>query len=841
MTIEEQVRQFSQKKAALLRVLLDKKNDRVFKAPLLKQVRGAVVPLSHAQERLWLLEQIGGVGSAYHLPAAVRLSGVLDVQALERAFATLVERHEGLRTRFAVLDGSPVQVIDPAGSFVLAVENLSELSEDERTSATRQRIQALAQQRFDLEQGPLFRAHLLRLSDDEHIAVVVTHHIVSDGWSTGILIREVGALYAAFSQGRPSPLDALPVQYADYALWQRDWLQGEVLARQVGYWKARLSGAPAALDLPTDRVRPAVQSFKGAAHGFTLPAELTRGLSELARREGATLFIVLLAAFQIVLSRWSGQADIVVGSPIAGRTHRELEGLIGFFVNVLPLRTNLDGDPSFGELLQRVKETALGAYAHQDLPFEKLVAELQPVRDLSRQPVFQVLFALQNVPRETLQLPGLELRRLGDGRPTAKFDLALYVNERESWLDGYFEYAADLFDQSTVERFAEHLKTLLKGIVSAPQARLSELPVLSEAERRRLLVEWNDTAAAYPRDKCLHELFGQQSGKTPDAIALAYEDSALSYGELDRHANQLAHYLRGLGVGPETIVGLCVERSLEMVVGLLGILKAGGAYLPLDPNYPAERLSYMMSNARASVIVTQAGLVDRLPEDEARVVLLDSDWNKVEGQLVTAPLNTTLPDNLAYVIYTSGSTGQPRGVMVRHRGVVSYFTFLIQTYGLGPDETVLHVSSISFDPSIRDLLGPLLSGGRLVILHGRDERNPLGYVDAIQKNSVTTLLSITPSLLGSIVDSCHGGRFATDSLRQVLTCGEALHYPLCTAVGGLFGRARLVNQYGPTECTMSSSYYRVTEIPEANGMVPIGRPINKEVFRCHRNPTIGRN
>ena len=385
--------------------------------PLVVQERPDELPLSYAQERLWLLDQIGGVGTAYNMPAAVRLQGHLDVASLERSFATVVDRHEGLRTRFGVVEGAPVQVIDPAGSFELAIEDLSELAEGERRAAARERMHVLMQQPFDLERGPLFRAKLVRLSAEEHIAVVVMHHIVSDGWSIGVLIREVEALYAAYSQGRASPLPALPVQYADYAVWQRGWLQGEVLEQQVSYWKEHLNGAPAALELPTDRPRPAVPSYRGAHHGFALPAELTASLNELARGEGATLFMVLLAAFNVVLSRWSGQRDIVVGSPIAGRTHRELEGLIGFFVNTLALRTDLSGDPSFRELLGRVKETALGAYAHQDLPFEKLVAELQPVRDLSRQPLFQVLFALQNVPQERLQLPGLELRRTDGGRP----------------------------------------------------------------------------------------------------------------------------------------------------------------------------------------------------------------------------------------------------------------------------------------------------------------------------------------------------------------------------------------------------------------------------------------
>jgi len=507
------------------------------------------------------------------------------------------------------------------------------LPEGERAAAARERIHALTQQLFDLARGPLFRAHLLRLSENEHVAVVVMHHIVSDGWSIGVLVREVGALYAAYSQGQASPLAELSVQYADYALWQRGWLQGEVLEKQVSYWKERLSGAPAALELPTDRPRPAVQSYRGAGLNIELSPDVTASLHELARAEGATLFMVLLAAFKVVLSRWSGQTDIVVGSPIAGRTHRELEGLIGFFVNTLALRTDLNGDPSFRELVGRVRETALGAYTHQDLPFEKLVAELQPVRDLSRQPLFQVVFALQNVPQERLQLPGLELRRAGGGGPTSKFDLSLFVQERDGGLEAYFEYATDLFERPTIERLAGHLRVLLEGIVADPDVAIGALPLLSESERRQLLVEWNETSADYPREQCLHQLFMAQAAKTPDAVALVYEDLQLSYSELDRRSSQLAHHLRDLGVGPETIVGLCVERSLEMVVGLLGILKAGGAYLPLDPNYPAERLAYMLADANAAVVVTQASVQAQLGEVAARKVRLDHSDALSKGSL----------------------------------------------------------------------------------------------------------------------------------------------------------------------------------------------------------------
>ena len=575
---------------------------------LVAQPRPEVLPLSYAQERLWLLEQIEGAGSAYNVPMAMQLLGALDVGALERAFATIVGRHEGLRTRFAVVEGSPVQVIDAAGEFDLAMTDLGTLPEDERPAAARQQVHTLTQRPFDLARDPLLRVQLIRISDDEHIAVVVMHHIVSDGWSVGVLIRELGALYAAFAEGRRSPLPQLAVQYADYALWQRGWLQGEVLERQLSYWTRQLAGAPGVLELPTDRPRPPLPSFRGARLPVAMSAKLSAAIGGLARRSGATPYMVLLAAFQLLLSRWSGQADVVVGSPIAGRTERQTEGLIGFFVNTLVMRADISDDPSFEELLARVKETALGAYAHQDIPFEKLVEHLQPQRDLSRQPLFQVMFALQNLPRQTLELPGLRLLPMERAEGSAMFDLFLELTESPIGLGGAFEYATDLFDRSTIERLLSSYVTLLEGIVAEPERRVSEYALLNAAERQHIVVERNATATDYPKDKCVHELFAEQAAKTPDAVAVTHEDGQLNYGELDRRSNQLAHHLRGLGVGREQVVGLCMERSLDLVVGLLGILKAGGAYLPLDPSYPPQRLAYMMADAKVSVLVTQAAL-----------------------------------------------------------------------------------------------------------------------------------------------------------------------------------------------------------------------------------------
>jgi len=662
-------------------------------------------------------------------------------------------------------------VIDAPGEFRLDVVDLSGLGEEEREAEARRLIREDAARPFDLAAGPLLRAKLLRLGAGEHVALVNMHHIVSDGWSQGVLIREIGALYAANVAGRPSPLAELPIQYADYALWQREWLQGEALARQVEYWKDRLSGAPAALALPTDRPRPAVQSFRGAVLPFGLSAELSSGLVDLSRRSGATLYMVLLAAFSVLLGRYSGQEDIVVGSPIAGRRRAELEGLIGFFVNTLVLRTDLSGAPRFGELVGRVKEAALGAYAHQDLPFEKLVEELQPVRDLSRQPLFQVSFALQNVPQETLELPGLQLSHAGGSAVTSKFDLSLHVFESGDELHGIVEYATDLFDGGTIARLIGHFRTLLEGIVAAPESPISELPLLSAAERHRLLVEWNATAAAYPREKCVHELFAAQAARTPEAVAVVFEDRQLSYGELDRRSNQLAHHLRGLGVGPETVVGLCVERSLEMVVGLLGILKAGGAYLPLDPRYPRERLAYMLADACCLVVVTQAGLTAQLPQHEGAVVCLDAAWAEIARQPASAPASGAGPDNLAYVIYTSGSTGKPKGVMVRHGGVTNYLDYASTTYAVAAPSRALVSTPLSFDATLTSLIVPLVSGQPTRLLPDNEELDALGAM--LRAGDNFGLLKVTPTHLDVLKQTMPVSTFAEQRCAVVIG-GEAL-------------------------------------------------------------------
>ncbi len=796
--------------------------------------RDGEIALSFSQNRLWVLEQLEALGPAYNIAAAVRMDGILDMIALERAFAELVRRHEILRTRFVTRDDQVFQAIDEAAPFRLALMDLSDLDPAQRADAIRRAEQDEAAHRFDLAQGPLIRATLLRLSAQEHIILVTMHHIVSDGWSMSIVIREIGALYAAFMEGRPSPLAGLPVQYADFAVWQRRWLQGEVLDKQVAYWKARLAGAPPALDLPTDRARPLTQSYRGASCTFELPKELTGALAALARQEGATLFMVLLAAFKVVLSRWSGQEDIVVGTPVAGRTHAETEDLIGFFINMLALRTSLAGNPDFRTLLRQVRDGALEAYAHQEMPFERLVEEVRPVRDLSRQPIFQTLVVLQNMPQERLELPGLTLRRVTEQRATAKFDLSLYLQETEHGLAGTLEYATDLFEQDTIERLKDHYRLLLEGVVADPEQPISLLPMLTGVEQHLLLEAWNDTAADFPRDKLLHELFADQAALTPDAVAVIHDQQQLTYRELDRRSNRLAHHLQSLGVGPEIIVGLCVERSPEMIVAMLAILKAGGAYLPLDPAYPSNRLAYMLRDAAARVIVTRTASHPSLPDQTAHIVDLDAHHHVIEACPDTPPASGADPASLAYVIYTSGSTGHPKGVMIVHEGVVNYITTLNRRYSVSSSDRVLQSSSISFDPSVRDIWCPLVAGAKLIVPHGLDQADRASSFGFVSSVGISLVLSVTPSVLNAPLSD-----EATEplpELRALLTCGEALSYETCRLTRSRMGyHFPIVNQYGPTECTMSSTFFVVGDEP-AVGIVPIGRPIaNRKVYVLDRH------
>jgi aspartate racemase len=796
--------------------------------PLEPAPREGLLRLSFAQERLWFLHQLEPDSLFYNIPVAWRLKGVLHQALLQQSLDALVVRHEILRTTFPTVNGRPVQVIGTAIDTRIPVEDFRFIPAPKREEAVEQYLRKKQQEPFDLASGPLFRAKLLRLAEDEHVFFLTMHHIVSDGWSIGIFTRELAALYQAFCNGDSSPLPDLPIQYTDFAHWQRRWLKGEVLDNQLSYWRQQLKGITV-LQIPTDRPRPAVQTFQGATRKVKLPLRLCKSLRSLSRQERATLFMTLLAAFQTLLYRYTGQDDIVVGSPIANRNRAEIEGLIGFFVNSLAMRSDLSGNPSFRELLGRVREVALGAYAHQDLPFEKLVEDLQPERDMSRSPLFQIMFAFQNAPMEALELPGLTLTPYGMDSLTVRFDMEFHLWEKPDGLHCAMVYNTNLFDAPTITRMLGHYRTLLEGIVANPEQRISELSLLTEAERQQLLVEWNDTRTDYPKNSCIHELFEAQVERNPDAIAVMFGNQQLSYRELNVQSNQLAHYLKKRGVGPEVMVGICLERSVEMVVGLLGILKAGGAYVPLDPEYPQERLAFMLEDTKTPLLLTQASLKEHLPKYSGRVVCLDSDWRKLEGNS-TSNLNPGLTArNLAYVMYTSGSTGRPKGTCIEHRSVIRLIkeTNYVK---LGPQEVFLQFAPISFDASTFELWGSLLNGTKLVVfpMH-RPSLKDLG--EFIQKEGITTLW-LTAALFHQMMD---GQLESLTYVRQILAGGEALSVPHVQKMIERLGDHRLINGYGPTENTTFTACHVMTAESCIGRSVPIGAPIsNTQVYILDR-------
>ncbi|CAG0936138.1 nonribosomal peptide synthetase DhbF [Thermoflexales bacterium] len=777
-----------------------------------------LLPVSFAQQRLWFLDQLEPGNPAYNVPAAVRLTGTLNVPALEHSFQLIVHRHESLRTTFAVVNGQPVQVIASTLPLALPLIDLSTLPETVREAEAQHWAYVLARTPFDLSRGPLLQMQLIRLDQEEHLFCVTMHHIISDAWSLGLLVQELAAAYPALSAGKSVALPELPIQYADFAVWQRDWLQGSALERQVTYWKQQLADVVPALNLPTDRQRPATQTFHGARHTLALPAPLVRSLQTLSRREGGTLFMTLLAAFQVLLYRHTGQEDITVGTPIANRNRRESEGLIGFFVNTLVLRTRLTGHLRFREVLRQVREVALAAYAHQDLPFEKLVDEIQPDRALTWNPLFQVMFALQNAPRTALTLPGLKVQLLDLDNGTAKVDLLLNLDETGESLSGWFEYNTDLFDPATVARLAARFQLLLEGISADPEQSIAHLPLLSESEQY-LLAQWNETRTSYPRNESVPELFEAQAARTPEAIALVFEDVHLTYRELNCRANQLAHYLRRQGLGPETLVGVSTDRSVEMIVALLGILKAGGAYLPLDPSYPRERLTFMLAEGQVSLLLTQQHLIMDLPQHQARPICLDTDWPIIAQASDANPINRVAAENLAYVMYTSGSTGKPKGISVVQRGIVRLVKET-RYADFSANEVFLQFAPLAFDASTLEIWGALLNGGRLVIFPTpTPSLEELGQV--LRCYGVTTLW-LTAGLFHQMVDH-RLDDLAT--LRQLLAGGDVLSTMHVSRVRQALKNLRLINGYGPTENTTFTCYYPVSDSAESSASVPIGRPI----------------
>ncbi len=775
-------------------------------------------PLSSAQERLWFLDQYEPANPTYNRPLALCLAGSLDIVALERSLSEIVRCHDILRTTFPSSAGQPRQVVTPPSSIALAVVDLPPCAEGQRETAIRRCMSEEGERPFDLVRGPLWRALLLHLDDDAHILLITLHHIISDGWSDGVLSRELGTLYNTFVTAQPATLPDLPIQYADYASWQRERLAGGAFDKHLAYWRDHLAGAPTVLDLPTDRPRPSTQTFHGATYSTLLPTDVMAALKRLSQDENTTLYMTLLAAFQTLLHRYTGRDDLLVGSPIAGRTRVETEPLIGFFVNTLVLRGDLSGDPTFIALLARTRATTLAAYDHQDLPFERLVAELQPPRDPSRNPLVQVLFALQNARRANLELTGLTVQSLDVDTKTAKFDLSLSITDTPEGAHAAFEYNTDLFDAGAIERLSCHVRTLLEGVVADPNRPISALPLLTGAERRQLLVDWNDTRTDYPRDACIHELFAARAARTPDASAVVYEDEQLTYRALDERANRLAHYLQQLGVGPDVLVGICVERSIEMVVALLGILKAGGAYLPLDLAYPHERLTFMLQDSQAPVLLTQQRLRDRLPAYDGAVVLIDADAAAIAAAPAEAPPCVAPPATLAYVLYTSGSTGRPKGVQVPHRALTNLLASMRGEPGITAADTLLAVTTLSFDIAALELYLPLIAGARLVVV-SRDVATDGTRLGAALSRSGATVMQATPATWRILLEAGWQG----SATLTALCGGEAMPRALADA---LLPRVKaLWNMYGPTETTIWSTIQHVQRDDAASGPISIGRPI----------------
>lgn len=822
--------ELSQRKAEIVS-FLKKANQSVsyIAPPLVPVSRDRNLLLSFAQQRLWFLDQLVPNNPFYNMPAAVRLTGDVNLAALEKAFNEIVRRHEALRTNFAVIEGQPVQKIASDLSISIPRIDLRSIPEIEREKEAQQLIVQEAERPFNLSTDPPLRIMLVQLGETEYLLMLNMHHIVSDGWSIGVLIQELGVIYTALVREKPSPLPELSIQYADFADWQRQWLQGEVLETQLSYWRKQLDGI-SMLNLPTDRPRPAVQSYQGRRQLLQLPKKLSDDLVALSQREGVTLFMTLLAAFKILLYRYTQQEDIAVGSPIANRNRVEIESLIGFFVNSLVLRTDLSKNPTFRELLGRVKEVALGAYAHQDLPFEKLVEELHPDRQLNQNPLFQVAFALQNAPMEALELPGLTLSPQQLDAGTARFDLEFHLWERspnnQLWVDstggisGFVIYSADLFEEATINRAIAHFQTLLEAIVANPDRRIAELPILSEAERHQLLVQWNQTQANYPKNLCVHELVEIQADRNREAIALEWGDDRLTYGELNIRSNKLAHYLTKLGVGAEVVVALCIERSLDAIVAMLGILKAGGAYLPLDPTSPRDRLNLMLEDAKVPILLTHQQWQEHLGVGNYQVVCLDKDWEIIDRESLDNPSKTVTTDNLAYVIYTSGSTGQPKGVEIEQGSLLNLIFWHQKEFKISPGDRATQVAGIAFDACGWEIWPYLAAGASVSFPNDEIRRSSEQLQDWLVSQAIT--ISFLPTPLAEKILQLNWPENA--ALRILLTGGEKLHqYPLESH------RFKVVNNYGPTENTVVTTSGFVCD--RSHTAPTIGRPIaNTQVY-----------
>jgi amino acid adenylation domain-containing protein len=778
-------------------------------------------PLSLEQQRLWFFNQLEPGSPLYNMPIASRLRGVLNPRALQQAMDAVVARHEALRTRF--VGQEPAQTIEAPSSVPMLSIDLREFPATQREAEARRVLEAEAKRSFDLSRDLMVRAALVRMAEQEWVFLVLMHHIASDDWSWRVFCSEVVAAYDAIISNRKADLREPAIQYADFSVWQKDWLRGDVLEKQLAYWRKQLEGAPAVLELPTDHPRPASQTFRGACEWLKLPAALTEKINVLSQSGGFTPFMILLAAFQTLIHRYTGQEDIVVGSPVAGRTRASLEKVIGLFVNMLALRTKLDGNPSFFDLLHRTQTTVLEALAQQELPFEKLVEELQPQRSASYSPLIQVMFAFQDELSDNLKLSGVTTSAFPLDPGTAKFDLTFTLVKSGSGLDCCAEFNTDLFEAATVRRMLGHYEKLLRAVVSDPDQCLCDAPLLTDAECEQMLVDWNKTEMDFPRGQCVHELFASQVAARPQSVAVVFGDQSLTYEELNWRANQLAHHLKFLGVGPESLVAISMERSLEMVIALLGTLKAGGAYVPLDPSFPVERLRFMLEDSKASLLLTRSVEKKRLGElqKNVRTICLDTDWLLISEERDDEVRVQMTPENLTYVIYTSGSTGWPKGVQIPHRAVTNFLHSMRREPGLTAADTLLSVTSISFDIAALEIFLPLTVGARLV-LASSDETFDAAKMKTLIRHSRATVMQATPSFWQFLVESAWFG----DRRIKVLCGGEALSRELADK---LLERAGEVwNLYGPTETTIWSTLAKVAAGTEP---ISIGRPIaNTQIY-----------
>jgi amino acid adenylation domain-containing protein len=803
--------------------------------PTLEPVpRNIELPLSLTQQRFWFLDQMEGANPAYNIVRVLNLQGSLNFIALEQAIATIINRHETLRTSFGIADGKPIQVITDKLAFTLPIIDLQELAEDHKTAEAQRLITDEYLRPFALNESSLLRVTLMQLGAESHQLLVIMHHIISDAWSAGNFLQELSVIYSALTAGLPSPLPQLSIQYADYAYWQRQWLENQ--PAQLDYWQQQLADIPAVIELPTDRSRTAIQTFRGDLQKFQFDSQLTHKLKNLSQKSGSSLFMTLLTAFVILLSRYSGQEDIVVGSPISNRNRVALEPLVGFFVNTLVLRTRLQENPTFEELLQQVRQMALDAYAHQDVPFDQLVETLQPQRHLSHSPLFQVMFVLQNSPVSKLELRDLQVTQIELQRATAgaNFDLTLSMQEKDSELGteliGAFEYNANLFNADTIARMVESFHTLVEAVVADPQERIRTLPLLTASQKHQLLVEWHHPQTNYPQ-KSIHQLFEEQVEKTPDAVALVFENQQLTYQQLNSQANKLAHYLQFLGVKPEMLVGVYLERSLEMIVGYLGILKAGGAYVPLDPNYPPERLNYMVADSQMSIILTHSLLLPHLSltleQPQTKIICWDKDFEiEIASQSCDNPINNFTPENLAYVIYTSGSTGRPKGVLIQHSGLLNLVFWHLNNFQVKSSDRTTQLAGTAFDAAVWELWPYLVVGASIYLIKSEFLLSPEILQEKLTSHNIT--ISFIPTPLAEQL--CLLPWSENTTLRTMLTGGDRLNsYPSNKLPFKFF------NNYGPTENTVVTTSGQILSEASDSKFPPIGLPIaNTQVYILDR-------